>query len=457
MQVNKFSIVGLAWCVLVFGSACQLDNDNWKEDSKRPELLHQSLQGVTDIIVHDIFSPPQAARIYAYASVAAYEAAVPGDSAYASLVGQLNGFETVVLPDSALDYSYDLAACAALLKVGKTLTFSEDKADVLRDSMFGQFEQVGMPEEVFARSVAYGEAVAESILDWSKKDNYLQLRTAPKYSVTEEEGRWRPTPPDFMDGVEPHWGKIRPFVLDSSSQCKPLPAPKYDMTEGSDFHNYVMEVYHALDTAADERRAIAAFWDCNPFVSHHQGHVMFATKKISPGGHWMGIAKATALRENLSTAASTEVYARVALSLVDGFISCWDEKYRSNVVRPETVINAFIDPNWVPLLQTPPFPEYTSGHSVISRAAATAMTELFGENYAYVDSVELDFGLEPRKFSSFYAASEEAAKSRLYGGIHYMPAIVEGSKQGQRVGEIISVKLKTRRNPAAKGQLSSVE
>ena len=140
-----------------------------------------------------------------------------------------------------------------------------------------------MPEEVFARSIAYGEAVADDVLDWSKEDQYLQLRTAPKYSVTEEEGRWRPTPPDFMDGIEPHWGKIRTFVLDSSTQFKPIAPPKYDMTVGSPWQVDVMEVYHALDSNEAERREIAAFWDCNPFVSHHQGHVMFATKKISPG------------------------------------------------------------------------------------------------------------------------------------------------------------------------------
>ena len=446
----------LAAVVLSGAVGCASDNEDWATDAQQPRLLHDAMQGVTDIIVYDIFSPPQAARIYAYASVAAYEAAVPGDSNYVSYVGQLNGLRDVARPAADAAYAYDLAACAALLKVGKTLTFSEDRADELRDSIFGKYQRVGIPEEVFARSVAYGEAVAQSVLDWASKDQYLQLRTAPKYSVSDEEGRWRPTPPDFMDGVEPHWGKVRPFVIDSAQQFKPLPPPRYDMTVGSEFYDDVMEVYHALDSVGgdqhEERRAIAAFWDCNPFVSHHQGHVMFATKKISPGGHWIGIARATAIREGLSTVASAEVYSRVSLALADGFISCWDEKYRSNLVRPETVINAYIDPEWVPLLQTPPFPEYTSGHSVISRAAATTLTDLFGPGYAFTDSVEVAYGLPVRSFPSFYAASEEAALSRLYGGIHYMPAITEGVKQGQAVGNHVVARLRTRASDGAPAQ-----
>lgn len=431
-------------------SACSSENERWSEDAAQINAIHDAMQGITDIIVHDIFSPPQASRIYAYSSVAAYEAAHHANPAYKSLVGQLNQLESLPQPDAGADYSFDLAATVALLKVGKQLTFSEDKADMLRDTILQRFQAVRMPADVYERSVAYGEEVAEAVIAWSTGDQYLQTRTFPKFSINNQEGRWRPTPPDFMDGIEPHWSKIRPLVLDSATQCKPLSPPPYDMTEGSRFYEDVMEVYHALDSDEKERREIAAFWDCNPYVSHHQGHVMFATKKISPGGHWMGIAKTVAEKEGLNTIASAEVYSRVSIALFDGFISCWDEKYRSNVIRPETVINALIDPEWLPILQTPPFPEYTSGHSVISRAAATALTTLFGANYAYVDSVEVSYGLPPRSYTSFYQASEEAAISRLYGGIHYMPAITEGVKQGQIVGDLVVARLKTSSSGASK-------
>lgn len=140
-------------------------------------------------------------------------------------------------------------------------------------------------------------------------------------------------------------------------------------------------------------------------------------------------------------AATARVYAFVAISLADGFIACWDEKYRSNLVRPETFINTHIDPDWRPVLQTPPFPEHTSGHSVISSAAGEVLTALFGDNFAYTDSVELDYGLPVRSFSSFREAYQEAAMSRLYGGIHYMPAISDGIEQGQKLGRFLVEKL----------------
>jgi len=436
-------------------AACQQDNPNWRDEAPGATAIHESLQRITDVIVHDIFSPPQAARIYAYAAISGYEAGRHADPALLPLAGQINGLLEVPQPDAAVDYSYPLAAGIAVLETGKELIFSEDKVDEFRAELVQRFRETRMPDEILSRSVSYGEAVAEAIKGYTGTDNYKQSRTYPKFSITSDESRWRPTPPDYMDGIEPHWATIRPFVLDSAQQFKPLPPPTFDLTEGSRFHTDLMEVYEALDTDTEERVAVASFWDCNPFVSHHRGHVMFATKKISPGGHWMGIAKTVAKSEQLDFPATIEMYARVSISLADGFISCWDEKYRSKLVRPETLINQFIDEDWQPALQTPPFPEYTSGHSVISRAAAVAMTDLFGDNYAYIDSVEVDWGLPAREFESFYAASEEAAVSRLYGGIHYGPAIWEGMKQGQAVGDFVTSNLQTRTQQISKAQGSN--
>ncbi|MFW5760284.1 MAG: vanadium-dependent haloperoxidase, partial [Cyclobacteriaceae bacterium] len=133
----------------------------------------------------------------------------------------------------------------------------------------------------------------------------------------------------------------------------------------------------------------------------------------------------------------------------DAFISCWDEKYRSSLIRPETYIYRYIDPDWKPLLQTPAFPEYTSGHSVISASAAVVLTELIGENFAFADSSEVDYGLPVRQYRSFYEASDEAAISRLYGGIHYRPACDNGIDQGRKVGNFIMDKISTRESMQA--------
>ncbi|MBI5915239.1 MAG: vanadium-dependent haloperoxidase [Bacteroidetes bacterium] len=429
--------------------SCKSSNPNWQAESASPALLHNTLQQITDIIVHDIFSPPVAARIYTYSNVAAYEAMVPGFPEYQSLAGQLNGLEPAPQPEAGQEYCYPLAGAKAMMVVGKKLIFSEEKMDEYEVKFLADIQKINMPQEVYDRSVAYGEAVAKHILDWADKDNYKQTRTFPKYTVTDDVDRWKPTPPDYMDAIEPHWNKIRPFVIDSAGQFPPPLPPAFNMTDkNSDFYKYTVEVYEALNVEEkekEERIAIAKFWDCNPYISHHKGHVMFATKKITPGGHWMGITQTACKKANADIMKSSQAYTITALSLVDGFISCWNEKYRSNVVRPETVINSFIDQEWLPLLQTPPFPEYTSGHSVISTSAATALTSVFGDNFAYTDSVEVAFGMPPRNFNSFLQASQEAAVSRIYGGIHYTPACNEGVVQGGKVGEYIVGNLKMKK------------
>jgi hypothetical protein len=289
----------------------------------------------------------------------------------------------------------------------------------------------------------YGAAVAGAILQWAGQDGYKGTR-GMRYTVLADPGKWKPTPPAYMDAVEPYWYKIRPFVLDSCSQFKPGAPPVFSLEEDSPFYRQVMEVYETSKKLSPEQKAIASFWDCNPFVMHQTGHVMYATKKISPGGHWINISAVAARKARAGLMKSVEAYTLVSLALADGFISCWDEKYRSGVVRPETVINASIDKDWQPLLQTPPFPEYPSGHSVISTAAAVVLTALYGDGFAFTDSTEVAFGLPSRHFSSFNAAAREAAISRLYGGIHYMPAITNGAVEGRQVGELVVARVKTR-------------
>ena len=437
--------------VLLFGalSACEEDiNPNYAQDIADPELFHRSMKQVTDVIVHDIFSPPVASRIYSYSSIAGYEAMAAGDPTLVSLAGQIEHLEPVPAPPAGVDIAYPLAAVVAQLKVGKALIFSEEKIDAFRDQIFAEVSQVRMPVEVFDASVQYGEAVAAHILAWADGDMYKQTRTFPKYSITSDESKWQPTPPDYMDGIEPSWMKIRPFALDSASQFMPPPPTAYSLDEDSQWMREVREVYEVF-TGVDEeesakRQAIAQFWDCNPYVSHTVGHLMFATKKITPGGHWINIAAIAARKADADFSRTVETYAMTSMAMFDGFISCWDEKYRSKLVRPETFINRHVDQDWRPLLQTPPFPEHTSGHSVVSRACAIVLTDIYGDNFAFDDDSEMEYDLPTRKFDSFLAASEEAAISRLYGGIHYRPAIEYGVAQGEAVGKHLLENVRTR-------------
>jgi hypothetical protein len=432
--------------------ACSISvpNEDYKPLVNKPEYLHRSVKQVTDVMVHDIFSPPVASRIYVYMSVAGYEAAIHENPKYLSLAGQLRGLEAVPEPEASQEYCYPLASVEAMLQVGKALVFSEDKMDVFHKKIMEEFRGAGVPDEVFKRSVAYGQKVANHILAWSAGDNYKQSRSFPKYSIESDPSTWKPTPPAYMDAIEPHWARIRTFAIDSCGQFKPSGPTEFSLDKNSRFYKEAYEVYTIGESLTDEQREIAAFWDCNPFVMNVKGHVMFATKKISPGGHWMNITHVACKKANADFLRSAEAYALVSVALMDGFISCWDEKYRSKLIRPETYINEHIDEDWVPLLQTPPFPEYTSGHSVVSTASAVTLTKLFGENFSFLDSTEVEFGLAARSFNSFSEAADEAAISRLYGGIHYMPAISHGVTEGRALGNYVIERIKTRRENLAK-------
>jgi len=244
-----------------------------------------------------------------------------------------------------------------------------------------------------------------------------------------------------MPAVEPSWNKIRTLVIDSASQFKPVRPPVYNMKDtNSPFYKEANEVMTIGNNLSDDQRNIANFWDCNPFAVEFKGHVMVGLKKISPVGHWMNICGIVAPKKDFDK--NIYAYTLTSIAIFDGVICCWDEKYRSKLVRPETVINKYLDPNWQPVLQTPPFPEYLSGHSVISSSGATVLSKIYGEKVAFRDTSETEFGIKPRSFSSFNQAAEEAAISRLYGGIHYRAAIQEGLKQGKNVGSFVLGKLK---------------
>ena len=442
MKVFNFFLIITIFC---FHSCSETNNINYKEQLSDPELFQAAMQNLTDIVVYDIFSPPVASRVYLYPSVAAYEImAYFNSDNFNSLKGQVKELRNIPIPENP-NIDPNLAAIFSFNQVGKALIFSEKKMEIFETNFNNKLKNIGVPSRVINASKEYADKVSKSILDWASKDMYSQTRTFPKYSILEGDRFWKPTPPDYMDGIEPHWPKIRTMVLDSSNQFPPKDPIPFDLKKGSPFHKQLMEVYQVTNSLTEEQTNIAKFWDCNPYVSHHKGHAMFATKKITPGGHWIGITAIATRKAKSSFEDTINAYVNVSIALFDAFISCWDEKWETLVVRPETLINQYYDEEWLPLLQTPPFPEYTSGHSVISRAAALTLTDLFGENFDFVDTTEVSYGLPSRSYKSFINASEEAAISRLYGGIHYMMAITEGIAQGQNVGDFIVKNIQTKK------------
>jgi hypothetical protein len=393
------------------------------------------------------FSPIVASRNYLYASIAAYEVIAAGfPEQYQSLSGQLHGLTESVKPLAAKNVDFQFAAVLAYCKLGEAVTFPAGSMQEYTDSLKQLAKDHGMPGDVYENSIAFSDTVSSVILAWSKKDNYAQTRSFPKYTVIDTPGRWVPTPPAYADGMEPHWNMIRTLVLDSASQFTPPPPPVFNVKDtGSKYYKELMFVKMAVDNLTEEQQHIANFWDDNPFKLNVSGHVMFSTKKFSPPGHWMSIAGIAAEKAKADFQTTVYAYTLTAITQFDAFIHCWDEKYRHNTARPETVINKYFDPEWRPFLQTPPFPEYTCGHSTVSSANAEALSHVFGDNFAYTDTTELEFGIKNRSFKSFRDAAIENNWARFYGGIHFHNSCIVSTEYGKKIGELIVTKLKMKK------------
>ncbi|MDB5264284.1 MAG: Vanadium-dependent haloperoxidase [Adhaeribacter sp.] len=435
--------------LIPFLVACEKKQDKAALDVFSNAQLEQWNKNLSEIIIRDIFSPPVASRIYAYTNIAAYEALVPAYPHYQSLSGQLKDFEAVPKPQSGKEYYFPVASIKAFSSVCKKLTLVPENTESFEKAYLEHLQKIGIRKEVLENSLAYGEQVGQHVLAWAAKDYYLESRALTRHMLTAEPSKWQPTPPDYMPAVEPHWHTIRPFVMDSAAQCKPLSPTTFDSLASSKFYKEAQEVYQYSHQPDEEQILIARFWDDNPNVSYTKGHVTFFKQKLTPGGHWLSIASSVIEDKKLNIMQAAETYVLVSTALADGFISCWDAKYKYVHIRPETYIEKYIDQDWDPIIQTPPFPEFPSGHSVISAAAATTLTHLFGDNYAFTDSTQLVLGLPVRKFKSFYEASAEAGMSRLYGGIHFRPANEFGARQGKEVGALVTSRLKTRKNQSA--------
>jgi hypothetical protein len=406
------------------------------------ELPHQLVKKLTDIIVVDIFTPPVASRIYANTSLAMYEALRFEDSSAQSITAKLKGFDPMPLPIDKISYNFFIAAIQAFCETAKKVTFSAPEITAYQDSMIKQYAG-NMDQAIVDSSVAFGQRVADVVAKRLGKDNYKETRGMERFEVkTSDQTRWVPTAPDYADGLEPYWATMLTMGLDSSNQIEADDFLAYSEDKNSAFYKEMKEVYDISKNLTDEQIDIALFWDDNPFVSKHKGHVMFQDKKMTPGGHWMAIAAKACKINNADPVTSAKAYAYTAIGLYDGFISCWYVKYKTVRIRPQTAIQRLIDEQWISYIQTPPFPEYTSGHSTTSSSAAEMLTHIFGDNIAFTDSSELEYNLPVRTFKSFRHAAEEASISRVYGSIHYRSGCENGNKQGKQVAAAILAKLK---------------
>ncbi len=398
----------------------------------------RALKHATDVMVNDVTSPVAASRYYGYINLAANETVALFDKQQPHFAGIVKGLNTITVDDNLIKKSDpQLAIILALYKSATRLLPSGYLLQKNLDSLKLVAKKRKLSSEKINATVELVDKVVEQALAYAYADGFVKLSGLRRFTPQTGDEYWQPTAPGFISAIEPNWNMLRPFILDSCSQYAGIPPNKYSSDTNSLFYKDVKEVYNLGNNLSKEQTEIAMFWDCNPFALQQVGHLEFGIKKISPGGHWMGITGIACKKQKLSLSKAAYVHTMVSIGMADAFISCWNNKYKYNRVRPVTAIKKLIDRNWSPLLQSPPFPEYTSGHSVISTTASTILTHLFGAHFSFTDDTEEEFGLPPRRFNSFAEASKEAAISRLYGGIHFRDAIENGVKEGEQIGKLV--------------------
>ena len=386
------------------------------------------------------FTPPLASRAFGYSGVALYEALLPGNPGHTSLLKAL-GYSDVISPELNKlegDYDWEIVANSTLAKMTSELFANTSPENKDRIAALTQQLETDKPAyisaEKRARSKKRGEEIAGAVLAFAKTDGGdrgYERNFPESYEPPIGDGLWVSTPPQFQRAMLPYWGDNRFFVTASKSDCELPPPPAFSTEKDSDFYAEAKEVYDTTGNLTDEQNNIALFWSDDPGLT------------ATPPGHWVSILNSILEKENSTLAEAAEVYARLGIALSDSFISCWSEKYKYNLIRPITYIQTYIDPHWNtpeitdPVI-TPPFPEYPSGHSVQSGAAAAVLTDFFGDNYGFVDHTHDSRGYAPRTYTSFYEAADEAAISRLYGGIHYRSAIELGVTFGECIGEKVN-------------------
>lgn len=427
-------VVALAWSAMLPAYAAERPTPQ--------QMLRDWYYLMNELVRHTAtYSPPVASRSFGYLGVTAFEAAVGGSDKLVSLTGQLHGFQTVPAREAGAVYDETVVMSAAMSDAvvyyfGNTGPTGQ-RAIKAAQTKWRERAVDGVPADVVMRSEAFGKAMARAVYDWSLDDGgavIANMGFPEKLDLPKGEGKWVPTNPIRQQQLPllPDWGNNRTFVTPSGAACATPGNPPYSAEPGSKFYVEAVEVYETGKNATPEQIAIARFWSDDPMLS------------MTPPGHWVSIALQVAERANLSLEDNVDLLARMGVAMSDAFVGCWREKYVYNLVRPITYIKKVIDPKWEPILNTPPFPEYPSGHSTVSGAMDAVMTAFFGEDYAFEDKTGSPDGRNPRQYKSFREAAEEAGISRLYGGIHFRSAIVDGLAQGRCIGGYTNA-LKTRK------------
>jgi hypothetical protein len=393
-----------------------------RADQLRADVAVEWMQLLYDRIYEDKISAPAASRLYGYAGVTLYESILPGMPDNFPLVGQVNDFPAVpwVIEDDIHDWTIVANAALSTVLTGLFYNQSEESRQAFIDFREEWVERrESTPPAVVERSLEYGDTVGELILDWALEDGYRETRDR-EYEPPVGEQYWVQTNSE-INSIEPYWGELRTFVLGFADECAFYRDYEFSADPDSVFYAQAKEVYEVGNNLTPEQQEIARFWVDTPGETG------------TPSGHWVLIQIGLADQLDMSLNRAAEMFVKTNIALADSFISVWSLKYQDLLLRPETYINTYIDPRWSPYIASPNFPEYPSGHSATSGAAAQVLQGMFGQ-MAFT-SVTFPSGRRmQRSFTSFFHAANEAAISRMYGGIHYRAAIENGLEQGRCIG-----------------------
>ena len=451
------------------------------------QYVGQWLRSSLSFVRSERLGPPVAARISAYGAIALYEGyASDSTSGLRSLAGQMNGLSTLPQrPAGGVDGA-TVAAEAVRVVLDSLFRDGFEKTRRTIDSLAAWQIQdrvaAGVGSELSRRSVAYGNSLGSALLAWAAEDGFFATRrkawTAPKQrdqwenTVTQDQfvpimlsgesdlvapsnpglameleragERFvftnRPknsagtTLPTFnpVRPTEPFWGELRTFALRDADECRPPAPPAYSERPGSDFWKMGKEFADSIAALTEEKRQTALFWADNPVATG------------TPGFHWISVVNLMIDRRKLSAVEAAELNVLVSVAIADAFIGTWKEKYRSMVVRPVAYMHRVFDKHYTTVIPTPPFPEYPSGHSTQSGAAVRVLIARLGDTLSFADSTQVDIGHPPRRFANFTEALKDVAGSRIYAGVHYVPAVVDGVTQGQCIGDRVLERLVTR-------------
>lgn len=393
------------------------------------------LQLSYEVVKFQDIPAPICSRFYGYIGITVYEAIHKGIPGHKSLAGQLNEMPEMPQPAEVV-YDWLSVMIGALNVVSRETLFEPHSYSIgLIDELYNrqvQERKDSVAAEIVDRSLNYGVQIGNAIVDWANTDNFLALHNTPYTAPPRSENPsfWEPTAPG-ADYIEPYLGQNRPFCMPTGDYCFVPLGITFDTLPGTFFYLDGLEVLEKSQSLNQDERNIALFWEDK-------------TGTGQPPGHWMSITNNMVLRFNLNLAEAGKLYALMGVSTRDAFISAWESKLRINLLRPKTYIRNYLgEPNWNEFINTPPWPDYTSGHSVGSGAASTILTHFLGDNIQFVDSThDNQPGRRNRTFNSFYHAAEESSWSRLYGGIHYRRAIEHGVQQGRLVAQVVLGKIK---------------